>query len=162
MRSTPEMVTAEARIAQDQPLAGLVSWTVWIPALAATMAYPIAVNLFVDSYHAAKVGSAAWSLSAIAALAVRRLLHLAVAVPPLYLLSGRVSGLLSPLFGKAASAPILWWGIWLALAVLVWIGGPGRAGSEPRPAQTAGDGSQQRSMALSTVRVRNIHRTAVI
>src|SRR6185437_14142495 len=188
MRSTPEMVTAEARIAQDQPLAGLVSWAVWIPALAATMAYPIAVTLFVDSYHAAKVGSAAWSLSAIAALAVacavpllalrglnairlattyqaiavRRLLHLAVAVPPLYLLSGRVSGLLSPLFGKAASAPILWWGIWLALAVLVWIGGPGRAGSEPRPAQTAGDGSQQRSMALSSVRVRNIHRIAVI
>lgn len=189
MQSTHEMVTAEGRIAvaRDRPSAGLVSWGLWIPAIAATMAYPVAVNLFVNSYHAAKVGSVAWGLCATAALAlacavpvlalrglfairlatthqaiaVRRLLHLAVAVPPLYLLSGRVSSLLSPLLGNAASSSILWWGFWLILGLLVWNSTRRRAFFEPRGTEAAGDDSH-RGVTLSSARVRSIHRAAVI
>ena len=185
MQSTSNAVAAGAQVALEpnRPAVGLVPRKLWIAAIATTLAYPVSINLFVSSYHAARthdsIGGIAWGLSAIAALvlvcaspmlalrclyairlattshaiAARRLLHTAVAAPPLYLLSGRISGLLIPLFGQTASGLIVWWGIWFVVTLLVWNGARREA---------SGDESRHPSLTLSSTRVRRIHRAAVV
>ena len=170
--------------------AGAVGVLHWVPVVAASMFYPVAVGLFVEGYHAARatagVTAALWGLAALVmlavataapglallglyrirqntsskALAVRRLLHLAVTVPPLYLVWIRVAGWGS-LRGSSV-ALIGWCTCWLVLAMLVWNAG---RGSVAESALRAGDVNAEESprlLGLLTGRARKVHRTAVV
>jgi hypothetical protein len=182
--------------ARDRSSAASAPAALWIPAVAASMAYPLAIRWFVAGIHAAQAtagGSRAlWSLAAFAMLAlalaapvlslralyairlgtsagtvaVRRLLHLGVAVPPLYLLCIRVADLGS-LVGNTASGFIVWWGGWILLSVLVWNAGrlavaPADIGrTEPGRTEPPQEGPA-RLLSTLTGRSRRIHRLAVV
>jgi len=203
MLSTPQArLVAEAAIS-DTPAAepalldaaGAMGTVDWMPAVAASMFYPVAVGLFVDGYHAARAAAGAsvalWSLGALVmlavaiaapalalqglyrirqntsskALAVRRLLHLAVTVPPLYLVWIRVAGLGS--LRGSTGALLGWWACWLVLAVLVWSAGRGRAagsvsGVVDSRAVDSNANEPPSLLALVTGRARKVHRMAVV
>lgn len=189
-------LAADAPRAPDQVSAASVPAALWIPAVVISMAYPFAIRYFVAGVHAAQAAAggarALWSLGAAvmlaialaapalslralyairldtsaSAIAIRRLMHLGVAVPPLYLLVIRVADLGS-LAGNTASGLIAWWGGWIVLSALVWnagrapasIGVHGRAslrGAEPAAEPPA------RLLSTLTGRSRKVHRIAVI
>ncbi|MGH8260419.1 MAG: hypothetical protein ACREUG_12105, partial [Steroidobacteraceae bacterium] len=183
----------------------------WAPATVAAMIYPLALRLFVEAIHAVRgaagVDRGLWILGALAgltliiapaalalrslflirldtsaqAIAARRLLHFAFAVPPAYLIWIRIAGGMNALIGNAASGLISWWALWIVLGVLVW--NASRAAQAPG-ANTAGNagtaGSGERTSSadrapaalldpppasfLSTVvgRSRKVHRLAVV
>jgi hypothetical protein len=89
------------------------------------------------------------------AIAVRRLMHLGVAVPPFYLLSIRVADL-GALVGGTASGLIVWWGVWVVLSVLVW-NAHRSAASAATEARLPG-----RFVQTTAGRLRMVHRVAAI
>lgn len=172
----------------------------WVPAVAVSIAYPFAVRLFVASLHAAQSSAGAarlsWSAGALVTLAlalappllalrslylirgltdspaaaVRRLLHLACAVPPFYLVWIRVAGGMNALVGNTASGLVTWALLWIGLGVLTWNvrrGAPGAAGATVGAVGAPGeviDSSDEPARLWSAVtgRARRVHRVAVI
>ncbi|HVY67126.1 MAG TPA: hypothetical protein VHH11_20115 [Gammaproteobacteria bacterium] len=180
-------IVADARPARGRASAASVSASRWLPAVAVSMAYPFALHGCVAAVHAAQASAggvrALWSLSVLvmvaltlapaalslralyairfdtgaSAVAVRRLMHLGVAVPPFYLLCIRVADL-GALVGGTASGLIAWWGVWAVLGVLVW--NTGRAAA-PTAAEAA-DERAGRLLSTPAGRSRRIHRIAVV
>jgi len=147
------MAVAEIPISREDSDTASAAAARWLPAVAAAIAYPYALRLFVDCIHAARAGSAfgraSCSLGALATLAVscapaalalrallairldttaqaiaaRRLLHLVFAVPPVFLLCIRVAGGMNSLVGNTASGLAAWWGLWIVLSAIAWNAG---------------------------------------
>ncbi len=190
----PVTAVAGAPTIEAAPATSLTSAR-WLPAIAAAMIYPVALRIFVETLHAAEADAgfprvlpslgALLGLSLILApavlalrgllairfdttakaIATRRLLHLAFAVPPAYLLCIRLAGGMNSLVGNAASGFIVWWGLWIVLGVLVWHVGRAAPAST---AATVGPGAANSAevapasfLSMVTARSRKVHRLVV-
>jgi hypothetical protein len=166
-----------------------VPGALWLPAVVASMAYPLTIRYFVAAVHAAQAGVGGsrvlWSLGAVAtlalvlaaaglslralyairletsvsAVAVRRLMHLGVAVPPAYLLCIRVADFGS-LAGVSTNGFIAWWGGWIVLSVLVWSAGRAAPAADARDARERA--ASDRSPSTTSDGLRKLHRMAVV
>ncbi|MGH8229502.1 MAG: hypothetical protein ACREU3_16645 [Steroidobacteraceae bacterium] len=203
LRTTQPQLASNPAIPLDARLAepavatrhGAVPAAQWLPAIAASLLYPMAVQLFVEGYHAALgAGGTTRALYGLGALAmltlaiaapglalrslytmrlnaspraygVRRLLHLACTVPPLYLVWIRVAGLGSL---RGSTAALVGWGIgWVVLATLAWSASRGavESASAPVPASSPvepADAAKPSLLAVLTGRSRKVHRVAVV
>jgi hypothetical protein len=189
--ATHAAIAPEVSRAHAPASAPSVRIALWIPAVVVSMAYPLALRSFVTGVHAEQADAGAaralWGLGAFmmlalalaapalslralyairrdtsaGAIAVRRLLHLGVAVPPFYLLCIRVAGIGS-LLGNTTSGLIVWWGGWIVLSALA--GNAGRAAAAPAELERAEPERELPARFLSTVtgRSRRIHRIAVV
>lgn len=195
-------------VSETSRVAAPILARLWIPAVAASMLYPFAVRWFVAGFHAAESSGGAprliWSAGALLMLAlavappllalrslyelrlardpgtaaVRRLLHLAVTVPPLYLVWIRIAGGMNALVGNTTSGLISWDILWIALGVLTWnvyrresgdsADSSARSTTLDPAARTAAtpdaarDGEPASLWSSLTGRARKVHRFAVV